>query len=104
MAWVALLAAGLCEVLGVLASRRVLNYRHWTSYLLVTLAFGSSFVLLSLAMTGISMGTAYAVWTGLGTCGSTILGMFAFHEPKEWRRICCISLILASAIGLKLLL
>lgn len=103
MAWAALLAAGVCEVIGVVALKRVMEYRHWTSYLFLILTLGASFSLLSLAMNHISMGTAYAVWTGIGTAGSTLLGMFAFGEPKEWRRIFFIGLILASAIGLKLI-
>ena len=54
-------------------------------------------------MAFISMGTAYAIWTGMGTAGSTLLGMFVFGEPKEARRIFFIALILASAIGLKII-
>ena len=103
MAWIALIAAGLCEVLGVLALKRVLNYRHWTSYALVGVTFLSSFSLLSYAMTGISMGTAYAIWTGIGTAGSTLLGTFVFGEPKEWKRVASIAVIIASVIGLKLI-
>ncbi|GLI09433.1 QacE family quaternary ammonium compound efflux SMR transporter [Paenibacillus tyrfis] len=103
MAWAALLAAGLCEVIGVVALKRVTEKRHWTSYLLLIVTLGTSFSLLSLAMNHIPMGTAYAIWTGIGTAGSTLLGMFAFGEPKEWRRILFIGLILASAIGLKLI-
>ncbi|MCM3273561.1 DMT family transporter [Paenibacillus elgii] len=103
MAWTALLAAGLCEVIGVVALKRVTEHRHWTSYLFLIVTLGTSFSLLSLAMHHIPMGTAYAIWTGIGTAGSTLLGMFAFGEPKEWRRILFISLILASAIGLKLI-
>lgn len=103
MAWIALIAAGLCEVLGVLALKRVLNNRHWTSYVFVAMAFFTSFSLLSYSMTELSMGTAYAIWTGIGTAGSTLLGMFVFGEPKEWRRIASIAVIVASVIGLKLI-
>ncbi|MGG4446527.1 multidrug efflux SMR transporter [Brevibacillus sp. HB1.2] len=101
MEWMALLTAGLCEVLGVLAIKHVAKRSGWGSWLLLVVAFTASFSLLMFAMTRISMGTAYAVWTGIGTVGSTILGMFAFGEPKEWIRILFISLVLVSAIGLK---
>jgi paired small multidrug resistance pump len=101
MAWAALIAAGLCEVLGVLAIKRVTEYRIWTSHLFLVSAYGTSFSLLTIAMTHISMGTAYAVWTGIGTAGSILLGMFVFGEPKEWKRVFFIGLILASAVGLK---
>ncbi|WP_289141308.1 multidrug efflux SMR transporter [uncultured Brevibacillus sp.] len=101
MEWMALLTAGLCEVLGVLAIKQVAKRSGWRSWLLLVAAFTASFSLLMFAMTRISMGTAYAVWTGIGTVGGTILGMFAFGEPKEWMRIVFISLVLVSAIGLK---
>ncbi|MGG3623248.1 multidrug efflux SMR transporter [Bacillus gobiensis] len=103
MAWIALFSAGFCEVFGVFAIKRVTVYQNWTSYLFLVLAYGLSFSLLSLAMTGISMGTAYAVWTGIGTAGSMLLGMIAFGERKEWKRIFFISLILVSAVGLRLI-
>ena len=103
MEWIALIAAGLCEVLGVIALRRVTLHRNLGSYVFFSFSLGSSFLLLTYAMSFISMGTAYAIWTGMGTAGSTLLGMFAFGEPKEWRRMFFIALILASAIGLKIM-
>ncbi|QBD78357.1 multidrug efflux SMR transporter [Ktedonosporobacter rubrisoli] len=103
MTWIALIAAGLCEVLGVLAIKRVTERRHWSSYLLVALVYGTSFSLLSLAMTQISMGTSYAIWTGIGTVGSTLLGMLAFGEPREWKRLLFIGLIVISTVSLKLI-
>ncbi|MFC6228624.1 DMT family transporter [Paenibacillus allorhizosphaerae] len=101
MAWVALIAAGLCEMLGVVAIKRVTTYRHWTSYLFLVIAFGLSFSLLTFAMSEISMGTAYAIWTGIGTVSSALLGMIAFGEPRERKRIAYIGLIIASTVGLK---
>ncbi|GAB6926161.1 multidrug efflux SMR transporter [Paenibacillus sp. JCM 10914] len=103
MEWLALIGAGLFEVLGVIALRQVTQKRSMKSYVFLVCSLGSSFLLLSYSMSFISMGTAYAVWTGMGTAGSTLLGMFAFKEPKEWRRIAFISLILAAAIGLKMI-
>ncbi|MGZ9586350.1 DMT family transporter [Paenibacillus marinisediminis] len=103
MAWIALIIAGLCEVLGVLAIKRVTLYHNWQSYLFLSVSFLSSFSLLSYAMGQIPMGTAYAIWTGIGTIGSTLLGMFAFGEPKEGKRVFFIALILASVIGLKVI-
>ncbi|OIB02460.1 transporter [Paenibacillus sp. LC231] len=103
MEWIALIGAGLCEVLGVIALRRVSLTRSLGSYIFLACSLGSSFLLLTYAMAFISMGTAYAIWTGMGTAGSTLLGMFVFGEPKEGRRIFFIALILASAIGLKII-
>jgi paired small multidrug resistance pump len=103
MAWIALVLAGACEVLGVLAIKMVTRKKNLLSYLFLAVAFGTSFSLLSYAMTVIPMGTAYAIWTGIGTAGSAILGMLAFGESREWKRFLFISMILTAAVGLKLL-
>jgi len=60
-----------------------------------------SFELLSLAVKTIPVGTAYAIWTGLGAVGVAILGMVLFGESKDIARILCIVLIVAGVIGLK---
>jgi quaternary ammonium compound-resistance protein SugE len=62
----------------------------------------ASFYFLSLAVKTLPIGTAYAVWTGIGTVGTAILGMFFFNEPREFSRILCILLIVAGIAGLKL--
>ncbi len=49
------------------------------------------------------MGTAYAIWTGIGTVGGALVGMLFFGESKEWRRILFMAMVLAAAIGLKLI-
>jgi paired small multidrug resistance pump len=102
MDWFALIVAGGSEVLGVLNIKR-LTMKKWDGAIYLILSFGASLFLLSYAMKTIPMGTAYGVWTGIGTIGSTLLGMFLYGEPKEWKRIFFIALILASAIGLKLI-
>ncbi|WP_342431725.1 multidrug efflux SMR transporter [Neobacillus sp. FSL H8-0543] len=102
MDWFALILAGSSEVLGVLNIKR-LTMKKWDGAIYLILSFGASLFLLSYAMKTIPMGTAYGVWTGIGTIGSTLLGMFLYGEPKEWKRIFFIALILASAIGLKLI-
>ncbi|MEK8127833.1 multidrug efflux SMR transporter [Paenibacillus filicis] len=101
MEWAALVAAGLCEVIGVIALKRVTKYRNASSYLFLVVSLGASFSLLTVAMMHISMGTAYAIWTGIGAAGSTLLGMYMFGEPKEWKRVFFIGLILISVMGLK---
>ncbi|AWB46296.1 QacE family quaternary ammonium compound efflux SMR transporter [Paenibacillus sp. CAA11] len=103
MAWLALVLAGGCEVLGVIGIKRVTLRRDLLSYLLLFGSFVGSFSLLSFAMKTLPMGTAYAVWTGIGTVGSTLVGMLLFGEPKEARRLLCIALILGAAVGLKLI-
>jgi Membrane transporters of cations and cationic drugs len=57
---------------------------------------------LSYAMNTIPMGTAYAVWTGIGASGGALIGMFFFGESKDWKRIVFITMILIATIGLKI--
>ena len=65
--------------------------------------FGISLTLLTIAMKEISMGTAYAIWTGVGTVGGVLIGMIFYGEPKDKRRLFFISLVVIAAIGLKLI-
>ncbi|WP_102348944.1 DMT family transporter [Bacillus sp. Marseille-P3661] len=103
MAWVALIAAGFCEIFGVTMINKFNQDRKWTSLLLLTIGFIASFILLSFAMVSIPMSTAYAIWTGIGAAGATVIGMFFYGEAKDWKRIVFISMILCSVIGLKLI-
>lgn len=103
MSWIILIFAGLGEVAGVIGIQKVNEARSWKSYSIVIGGFTFSFLLLSLAMRDIPMGTAYAVWTGIGTAGGALAGMLLFGEPKARLRILFITMILASAVGLKLL-
>lgn len=103
MTWISLIFAGLFEVVGVMGMTLVNQQRSVRSYLTLAGGFGLSFALLSYAMTGIPMGTAYAVWTGIGTVGSALVGMLFYGESKDRMRLFCIALIVVSVIGLKLL-
>ncbi|KTD84623.1 DMT family transporter [Paenibacillus etheri] len=103
MAWVFLVVAGLFEMFGVAMINRLNKYRNFLSFALLFLGFGASFLFLSLAMKSLPMGTAYAVWTGIGASGGAILGMLLYGEAKDWRRIVCIIMILGAAVGLKLI-
>lgn len=102
MAWISLITAGLFEVVGVMGIT-LINKRGGIVPLLV-LIFGMvcSFTFLNVAMSSISMGTAYAVWTGIGTIGSAIVGIVFFKEPADKKRLFFISLVILSVIGLKM--
>jgi paired small multidrug resistance pump len=102
MSWVYLILAGLFEMSGVLLINRYNRSRSRQSLLLLILGFSLSFFFLSLAMETLPMGTAYAVWTGIGASGGAILGMIFYNEPRDFKRIVCIALVLGSAVGLKL--
>jgi quaternary ammonium compound-resistance protein SugE len=62
----------------------------------------ASFIFLSLALKTLPVGTAYAVWTGIGAIGTAILGIYLFEEPATALRLTCIALILCGIVGLKL--
>ena len=102
MAWLAVILAGCAEVFGVINMKRMTE-KKWDAVLYLIIGFGVSLSLLSYAMQTIPMGTVYAMWTGIGTVGATLLGMFAYGERKDWKRLFCIALIIASAVGLKLI-
>ena len=98
----ALLAAGLVEIAGALG----LKYSDGFSKPLPTLATVAavvlSFALLTLSLRAVPLGTAYAVWTGIGAVGTAILGIALFGESADSARIVCIGLIVAGMIGLKI--
>lgn len=102
MAWVSLILAGLCEMLGVVMINKLHKDRNLQSLLLLILGFGASFIFLAYSMQTLPMGTAYAIWTGIGASGGAILGMILYGESKEWKRLVFIGMVLGAAIGLKL--
>ncbi|TCJ01877.1 DMT family transporter [Cytobacillus praedii] len=102
MAWISLMLAGLFEMFGVVMINKLHKERNWKSLVLLVLGFGASFILLSYAMKTLPMGTAYAIWTGIGASGGAILGMLLYGESKDWKRLVFIVMVLGAAIGLNL--
>ncbi|MGG3451546.1 multidrug efflux SMR transporter [Domibacillus aminovorans] len=102
MAWVSLILAGLFEMFGVTMINKLHKDQNWQSLVLLIIGFGASFLFLAYAMKTLPMGTAYAIWTGIGASGGAILGMFLYSESKDWRRVVFIAMVLVAAIGLKL--
>ena len=104
MPWLYLLLAALCEMSWPLGFKLTNGFK--TNYPAVggtVVVMLLSFWFLSLATTrGIPIGTAYAVWTGLGAVGTTILGMTLFNESRDLLRLACLALIIVGAVGLKL--
>ncbi|GAE29422.1 DMT family transporter [Halalkalibacter hemicellulosilyticus] len=101
MAWIFLIIAGVCEIFGVAMINKWHNDRKRLSLALLIAGFGLSFLFLAYAMETISMGTAYAIWTGIGAAGGAIIGMLLYNEPKGWKRLLFILMVLGSAVGLK---
>lgn len=102
MAWISLVIAGLFEMFGVAMINKLHKNRNWQSVVLLFIGFGASFYFLSFAMKTLPMGTAYAIWTGIGASGGAILGMLFYNESKDWKRIIFIAMVLGAAVGLKL--
>ncbi|MGN6684917.1 MAG: quaternary ammonium compound efflux SMR transporter SugE [Devosia sp.] len=102
MAWVYLAVAGLFEIVWAIALKYADGFtRLWPSVAAVV-GMILSVILLEMSLRTLPVGTAYAVWTGIGTVGAAILGMILFQEPATAIRIGCIGLIVCGIAGLKL--
>ena len=101
MAWIYLVVAGFFECGWAIGLKYTDGLTKFTPSLLTALAMGVSLWLLSLAMRTIPIGTAYAVWTGIGAVGVAILGMFLFGESRDIMRVLCLLLIVSGIVGLK---
>jgi quaternary ammonium compound-resistance protein SugE len=102
MPWVYLTIAGLFEVGWAIGLKYSDGFSKPLPSLLTVVAMAVSLWLLAFAMKTIPVGTAYAVWTGIGAVGVAVLGMVLFGESREFLRVLCLFLIIAGIIGLKL--
>ena len=101
MAWWYLLVAGICEVGWAVGLKYTDGFtRLWQSVATAGLLV-VSMLLLALAVRTLPLGTAYAVWTGIGTVGTAIIGIMLFGEPATAVRLLCITLIVGGILGLK---
>ena len=103
MPWVYLFIAGLLEVGWAWGLKQSQGFTRPYVSALTVLGMIASFAFLGLALRNIPLGTAYAVWTGIGIVGTAILGMFFLREPATAARIACIALIVLGVLGLRLL-
>lgn len=103
MAWLYLFIAGLFECGWAIGLKYTEGFTKLMPSLFTVAAMGVSFFLLSAAMKTIPVGTAYAVWTGIGAVGVAIMGMVLFDESRDIMRILCLLLIVTGIMGLKLL-
>ena len=101
--WLILFVAGLCEIGWAVGLKYTEGFsRLWPSVWTV-LAMIASVALLGWSLKVLPLGTAYAVWTGIGAVGTALLGMYLFGESREVARLLSIGLIVAGIVGLKLL-
>jgi quaternary ammonium compound-resistance protein SugE len=101
MNWTLLVLAGLLEVVWAIGLKYTEGFTKLWPSVLTLVAMGVSFYLLSLAMRTIPLGTAYAVWVGIGAVGAAIAGMLLFKEPATVLRIVSLALVIGGIVGLK---
>jgi quaternary ammonium compound-resistance protein SugE len=102
MAWIYLTIAGLFEIGWAIGLKYTDGFTRLLPSLWTLASMILSIVLLGLALRTLPVGTAYAVWTGIGAVGTAALGIYLFAEPATVARLLCIGLILSGIIGLKL--
>ena len=102
MAWITLFIAGVFEVGWAIGLKYTEGFTRVVPTIVTVLSMVISLGLLGVALKSLPVGTAYAVWTGVGTVGTAILGMVLFGESTAALRLACIGLIVAGIIGLKL--
>ncbi len=103
MSWILLLLAGICEILWAATMKYSNGFTVFLPSVITIIGYILSGVFLSAALRHLSLGTAYAAWTGLGIIGTSALGVFLFHEKLSAAQIICIMLIIIGIVGLKLL-
>ena len=101
MAWTLLTLAGLFEIGWAIGLKYTEGFTRPMPTILTATAMVISVVLLGLAVRSLPVGTAYAVWTGIGTVGTVILGIVLFAEPASALGLGCIAMIIAGIVGLK---
>lgn len=102
MAWLYLFFAGLFEIGWAIGLKYTEGFTRPVPTALTVVSMAVSLGLLGLALKHLPVGTAYAVWTGIGTVGTTALGIWLLGEPANVLRLLCIGLIVAGIVGLKL--
>jgi quaternary ammonium compound-resistance protein SugE len=101
MAWTYLFFAGLFEVAWAIGLKYTAGFSRIVPSLLTIAAMAISLALLGLALKSLPVGTAYAIWTGIGAVGTAALGIYLFSEPATTMRLVCIGVIVAGIVGLR---
>lgn len=101
MAWLYLVIASFGEIFGVMFINLYIQKKSLARLGLMVATFASGFLFLALAMREIQMGTAYAVWTGLGAAGAVLMGILFFKESAGRKRLLFLTFIITGAVGLK---
>jgi len=102
MAWIYLTIAGIAEIGWAIGLKYTEGFTRIVPSVLTGASMLFSIILLGMALKSLPLGTAYAIWTGIGTVGTAIFGMMLFGEPATILRLFCIALIVSGIVGLKL--
>ncbi len=103
MSWIYLFIAGLFEIGWAIGLKYTEGFTKFWPFLFTGISMIISVALLGLALKSLPVGTAYAIWTGIGAIGTVIFGIYLFDEPATAAKFLCISLILMGIVGLKLI-
>ena len=103
MEWIYLVIAGLLEVGWAMGLKYSQGFTKILPSILTVIGMVASFYFLSLSLKSLPLGNAYAIWTGIGTVGTVILGIILFKEPINAMRMLCIAFIVLGIVGLKLI-
>lgn len=103
MHWIVLLLAGLLEVVWAVGLKYTEGFTRLVPSAVTLAAMAGSVILLGLALRSLPLGTAYAIWTGIGTVGTVIWGIMMLDEPASLVRLVCIAMIVLGIAGLKIL-
>lgn len=103
MEWIALLLAGIFEVTWAVAMKYAEGFTRLIPSIITVAGYIASAVFLAMALKKLPLGTAYAMWTGFGIVGTTLLGVLLFRESLTLAQAGCVMLIAAGIVGLKLL-
>lgn len=102
MNWILLGIAGILETAWAFGLKSSEGFTKLTPSILTIIGMIASFYFLSLALKALPLGTAYAIWTGIGTIGTVVVGIIVFKEPATLARMVCMLFIVVGIIGLKL--
>ncbi|MFF2481236.1 DMT family transporter [Paenibacillus sp. NPDC058071] len=102
MAWVFLILSGIAEVGGVTSMKLSDGFKKWRGTLGAIIFGFISFYLLSRALLDIPLSVGYGIWTGIGSVGSVLLGMYYFGDSRNWKKLLFVGMIIIGVIGLKM--
>jgi len=101
--WLSLLVAGLFEIFWAVGLKMTHGFSKLLPSVITVAGMVASFFFLSIALKKLSLSLAYAIWTGIGTAGTVLFGIFYFHEPTSMAHLICVAMIICGIIGLRIL-